>query len=458
MNLRLKLTLFSALVSALILTLGGLVLFAALRESLRWSFDDALRETAQLAISQLGGHEGDPRLETEGLRFEARLPGATALTIYDRQRRPIDHYGNFRVSAPLAPGFASLGEMRVYTEALPGGGFIQAARSQVELGRTLVRAGRLVLLVLPVLLLVSLGAGYGLADRALRPVDQVTRLAEKIATSGRSRERVPSAPGSDEMARLTRTVNAMLERLERTIERERAFALAAAHELRTPLAAMLGRTSLTLERNREASAYREALQEADEIARQMSATVDTLLALARSNQSTKRQALDLADLAFEGLLALQLRAQARGVTLEPALESAELRGDPSNLRLAITNLLENAVKYGRESGHVWVRTGSDGQRAWLEVSDDGPGVPEADLDRLQQPFQRGEAFQHLSGAGLGLALVGAVMEGHGGRLVLGRASEGGLSARLEFECTPDDRMLCRQKRTDNVPQDNFGIS
>jgi signal transduction histidine kinase len=432
LSLRFKLTLFYALISALILALGTAVLFVALRQSLYQSFDDALRDAAQLAVSQLGGHEGDPRLETEGQRFEASRPGATALTVFSQQGQQVDSFGDFKVRVPLEPGFQSLNTIRVFTKALPGGGFIQATRSQLELAKTISRAGQVVLVVLPVLLLIGFGLGYVLADRALKPVDQVTQLASQIASSGRYQERVPTAPGNDEMARLTRTVNAMLERLERTIERERAFTLGAAHELRTPLAALIGRTSLTLERTRNDDTYRAALLEADEIARQMTATVDSLLTLARSDQGTNHQALDLSELAFDAIQLLEAQAQAHNISIESTLEAGALHGDPSGLRLAISNLLENAIKYGREGGHVWIRTGTENQRVYLEISDDGAGIPEPELERLRQPFQRGLAVQHLPGSGLGLTLVNAVMESHNGRLELSQANNGGLKARLEI--------------------------
>jgi signal transduction histidine kinase len=436
LSLRLKLTLFYGLISGLILALGGLVLFVALRESLHQSFDDSLREAAQLAVSQLGGDEGVPRLETEGQRFQASLPGATTLTVYDRQGRPIDRFGTSKVSAPLEPGFATVGEVRIFSKALPEGGFLQATRSQIELGNTLARMGRLVLLALPVLLLIGLGMGYALADRALRPVDQVTRLAGQIAASGRYVERVPTAPGADEMARLTTTVNAMLERLEQTIEHERTFALAAAHELRTPLAVLKGNTSLMLERDRTLEEYRRVVQEVDSTTQELTNTVDSLLALARSRQPRKNLALDLADLALEVSDGLEARARSCGMTFQKTLEPAQMRGDPAGLRLAIGNLLENAIKYGREGGCVWVRsgssdTGSNDTVTWLEVADDGPGVPDEELERLRQPFQRGAGLQSVPGAGLGLALVTAVIEGHGGTLTLTRAIEGGLRARLE---------------------------
>jgi signal transduction histidine kinase len=170
----------------------------------------------------------------------------------------------------------------------------------------------------------------------------------------------------------------------------------------------------------------------DEIARQMTATVDSLLTLARADQAANHQALDLSELAFDAIQRLEPKAQAYNISIESTLETAALVGDPSGLRLAIGNLLENAIKYGRVGGHVWIRTGTEHQHVYLEISDDGIGIPEPELERLRQPFQRGLGVQHLPGSGLGLTLVNAVMESHNGRLELSRAQEGGLRGILEI--------------------------
>ena len=119
---------------------------------------------------------------------------------------------------------------------------------------------------------------------------------------------------------------------------------------------------------------------------------------------------------------VQLQVQSQ-VQSQPATT-----GDITAIRLAITNLISNAIKYGQAGGQVFVRCSSQNAWVWLEVSDNGVGSPEDQLERLQQPFQRGLGLQAVAGTGLGLALVAAVSEQHGGRLELTRAVEGGLRA------------------------------
>lgn len=427
MSLRWRLTLYYAVLSALTLLLGGGALFLALRSSLRQALDNSLQDAAGIAASQIGGDAFAPANSSEEFLL-TRLPDSTVLLVFDTRGKVADRLGKPPVSAPLQAGFTTVGETRVYTEALPDGGFVQAMRSEVETSRVIGRTQKLVLLGLPGLLLLGLGLGYLLADRALLPVDRVARLAGNIAASGRYQERVPESPGRDEMARLTATVNAMLGRLEATIEREKAFALAAAHELRTPLTLLQGRATLSLERERTPEQYRAALRLVAQTGQEMTGLVESLLALARTNQRPPPDPVDLAEVAAEIVQAAGGEAQQKGVEVVQGGHSAPTRGDATALRLAAFNLLHNALKYGGEK--IWVSTGVRGGEAFLEVSDSGPGIPEEELERLRQPFQRGAGLQGTGGAGLGLAIASAVAEGHGGRLELSRATGGGLRASL----------------------------
>ena len=426
-NLRWRLTLFYAVLSSAILLVTGSVFFFSLRTSLRDMLDNSLRDAASLAASQLTGDEGQPKFsETDAESLQREVQGETTLVVFSAKQKQTDRLGRARVTAPLEVGFTSTKGFRAYTVQTDHGDWVQALRSEVETLETLSRAQRLLLFTIPLMLLAGLGAGYLIADRALKPVDQVSKLAASIASSGRYKDRVPESAGDDEMTRLTRTVNAMLGKLEATIERERAFALAAAHELRTPLALLRGQASLILRRDRAPEEYRQGFREVDQTSLEMTGLVESLLALASTNQAPQASAVNLEDLAIEAVEGLLNTARARSVKLVLETHSVPIQGDPAALRLLITNLVGNAIKYGREGGHVWIRTASQAKHVTLEVSDDGPGVAAADLERLTQPFQRGLGLQGVTGTGLGLALAVAVAEQHSGTLELSRASEGGL--------------------------------
>jgi signal transduction histidine kinase len=459
LNLRWRLTLFYSLGAVLILLAGSLALVFGLRLGIYQLLDQSLEQATQSldrrfdgvgfgppSAGRRGPSSSDQRPDSRlnrGLNTgpntgsnigpsRPRLPGDTSLSVFTSSKTVDTDFDASPVNAALEPGSRTFEGYRVFTKVMPDGHIVQAARSEADALSALQRTQELLWIGLPLLFLISLGAGYALADRALQPVDHVTRLAARIAEHGQPGERVPESLGDDEMARLTRTVNAMLEKLEALIAQERAFALAAAHELRTPLAVLQGRVELSLERERTPEHYRESLATVATTTKKLNRLVEGLLTLARSQEPTSAVQVDLANVALEVAESHRAEVKANGQWLELDLDSAPVVGDPDALRLAVSNLMRNAIKYGLQGGSIWLRTTSQSGQLMLEVLDDGPGVPDDDLERLRRPFQRGKGLQAISGSGLGLALVNAVAEQNGGRLELSRAIEGGLRAAMIF--------------------------
>ncbi len=428
MNLRWRLTLYYTALSALILVLAGVSFFVVLKQSLQTTLDKSLRDAAELAASQLRDEVKGTFTESETDLILERLVGDSVLLVKDPKGTIVDGVGTPPIEAPLVEGFTVVADQRVYAQKLDSAHWIQVMRSQVETLHAMGQAQRLLLSGLPFLLLAGLGLGYFLADKALRPVDDVTSLAERIANSGQFQSRLPEAKGDDEMARLSRTFNRMLAKLETSLEREKAFALAAAHELRTPLSLIQGRSSLSLDKPRSAEYYQNALGQIYANSQQMSDMVESLLALAHTHQAPHLEELKLADLLSEVAETYQAEAAQRSMRLELELQVAVVKGDKTALTLVLQNLVQNAIKYGREGGTIWLKSALGSDEAFLEVSDDGEGIADAELERLKQPFQRGIGLQGVSGSGLGLALAVLVAEQHGGRLELCRAPQGGLSA------------------------------
>jgi signal transduction histidine kinase len=438
MSLRWRLTLYYSALSTLIVVLGGVAFFVVLRQSLQTTLDTSLREAAELAASQRSDEESEELTEAQRGELLEHLSGNATLVFVNAQGQET-RVGQIGLTAPLVEGFSDVANHRVYSLRLVNGNWIQTLRSQVETLQVIGRAQRLLLAGLPFLLLIGLGVGYFLADGALKPVDRVTGLAERIATSGHFRERVPETSGHDEMAHLTRTFNSMLSRLETTLEREKTFALAAAHELRTPLAFLQGRASLSLEKERSLEQYQRDLAQIHSASQEMTHMVDSLLALARTNQAPPSDVIKLHDLAQGVAQTYQAEAEKHSLCIELNASEAVTRGDVTALRLALSNLVQNAIKYGREGGHLWLRSGQQNHEVFLEVCDDGPGIPDAELERLRQPFQRGLGLQKTSGSGLGLALVAAIAEQHEGRLELTRAVQGGVRAVLWLPAIVHDK-------------------
>lgn len=431
MTLRLRLALLASARSSVAVIVLFVALYVGVRGTLEGVLEDSLRGGVNTRLDD--GRRGPNPLERgrgDGGGSRPTPPGLATVVTFTASGALVS--GTPPVQVALKEGFASSEGYRVLTIRRANGGWVQAFRPGNELLSSLERVTRLFFWIAPLVALLGLVGGYLLADRALRPVAAVTRLARRIAQSGDSVERVPLAPGSDEMARLTSTINAMLDRLAGVIERERTFSLAAAHELRTPLSIIRARTSLALERDRKPAQYRAALLEVEGIS--LDLTVLTERLLARTSGPARVESVNLADVALEVVELHASTAEAKGVRVSLELESVPSSGDRATLLLVASNLVQNALRYGqvlgREGGRVRVATHLLEGHAVLWVEDDGPGILEADLERLLQPFQRGSKLQGSEGAGLGLALVAAVTEQHGGTLSLERSQWGGLRVRV----------------------------
>jgi heavy metal sensor kinase len=226
-------------------------------------------------------------------------------------------------------------------------------------------------------------------------------------------------PTPDEVGRLTRTFNELLDRLEASFQRQRRFTSDASHELRTPLAVIGGEIEVTLERPRSQSEYIETLRSVQGEAQRMNRLVRELLQLARADAGELRlelEDLDLAELLRDLVEQMQRHAQEAGVRLEANLPaSLPIYGDRDRLFELFINLFENAFVYAPGSA-VMVRARSDNEDIFVSVKDTGPGIPAEHLPHLFERFYRVDQARRRSsnGSGLGLAIAQEISRAHGG--------------------------------------------
>ncbi|MFF5259306.1 sensor histidine kinase [Actinomadura viridis] len=274
------------------------------------------------------------------------------------------------------------------------------------------------------------------AGRVLRPVGVFeAELAEFDGTEPTHRMRVdPDA--SDELARLARTINGQLDRLERTVARQRQFASDASHELRTPVTGLRTRIEVALADPDDTDLV-ETLREALGDAERLHTIIDDLLALARldSGAAPARAPLDLT-----GLVRAELEGRRSSVDLRADLEEGvQVEVNRAQMCRVLVNLLSNAERYATDAVEVSLRT-EEGQ-AVLEVRDDGPGIDSADRERVFERFSRLDSARSRDhgGAGLGLPVAREVAVAHGGSLRVGPSDRGArLVLRLPLHAPPDD--------------------
>jgi heavy metal sensor kinase len=281
------------------------------------------------------------------------------------------------------------------------------------------------LLAGPVALLVATGAGYLLAGLSLRPVDSMRRRAASISAQ-RPGERLPVPHTRDELERLGETLNEMLDRLEDALARERSFVADAGHELRTPLALLRTELELALRHSASPEELREAVRRSSQEVDRMAQLAEDLLLLARSHGGDlplRVEPLDAADLLKSVASRFEWRAQAGNrplVTAQP--DGLLLQGDRLRLEQALGNLVDNALRYGEGEVHITARPAD--AMVELHVTDEGAGIPPEFLGRAFERFSRHDQARPRGGAGLGLAIVRAIAEAHGGSAQAGGSGPG----------------------------------
>ncbi len=285
----------------------------------------------------------------------------------------------------------------------------------------------------PLALLVASVGGWFLARRALAPVDAMVDAARRIEAEDLSR-RIDTADTQDELGRLGAVLNDMLARLERSFATVSQFSADAAHELRTPLTILKGEIEVALRSSPAAPEYQRVLASCLEEVDRLSALVEDLLFLARSEGGSVRvtQApVNLAEVVAEVAPALQALADSATVTLAITPSGAAwVRGNTSMLFRVIFNLGENAIKYTPAGGRVAVALHQSGNEVELQVCDTGPGIPAEDLPYIFDRFYRADRARGRGGVGLGLALVRSIVVLHGGTIAAESTPEAGTCMRV----------------------------
>ncbi|TDD15149.1 sensor histidine kinase [Nonomuraea diastatica] len=278
--------------------------------------------------------------------------------------------------------------------------------------------------------ILALIIGYFVADRALRPVAQMTGTARKLSESTLAHQRIALEGPNDELKELADTFDAMLTRLNIAFDTQRRFVANASHELRTPLT--INRTVLEIAlSDPEASEDLKALgRTLLEVNARNEKLIEGLLLLARSERELAvRKPLDVQEVAQTAVEQVTPFAQEHGATVTTELVSAPTIGDPVLLERSVSNLLENAVKYNiPENGKVWIRTGMADGALVVQVANTGQHVPAYEVNSLFEPFRRlhADRVDSAKGSGLGLSIVRAVVQAHGGNVTAVPRDGGGL--------------------------------
>ncbi len=297
---------------------------------------------------------------------------------------------------------------------------VQVGSSLEEFEDTMKRLLIIMIISIITSISVTIVVGYFMAKKTMKPVDQIRRAAVNISSNNLD-ERIDIKGRKDELGRLAETFNAMISRLKDSFQRINQFSIDVSHELKTPLTILKGETELALRKERTNEEYKRSMQSNLEEIDRMSRIIDDLLLLSKTETKDigmNLEKVDLRDLLADVCMNMKLFGENKGVEIVvKELEDIRLVGDELKLRRMITNVVENAIKYGHRGGHVIVSSYKQNGFACVNVEDDGPGISPGDIKYIFDRFYRADrSRKRASGSGLGLSISKWIAEAHKGSI------------------------------------------
>jgi two-component system OmpR family sensor kinase len=439
--IRVRLTAWYVLLLAVTLAAVGAFVVVRLKADLQRDIDRS-EESSVAEIAQGYRAEGNKEFyDVSGTVLRILPVGTSGAQLLDPSGRVLLTYGNGVAQRPMIGPAAqraalagqrfhqshSLGPrreaFRIYVVPVVRHGqtrLLVVAKSLADVNRSADRVIVLLLLGGGAALVLTAAGGWWLAGKALRPVARMTSQAQGIGID-RLDDRVPVPRASDELAQLARTLNGMLDRLQRGVEEKHRLVADASHELRTPLAVMRSELDVALMEPGLPGEARSVLVSSREEVEGMTRTVENLLTLARVDEGRLEllhRPVELSDLAARVARSLAPVAESSGVSIDVAGSARPVPGDRDRLQQVLANLVQNAVTHTDRGGSVKVRVWDNSRDAGATVSDDGPGIPAGAQAHVFERFYRvdGARSRDNGGSGLGLAICREIVMAHGGHI------------------------------------------
>ncbi len=449
-SIRVRLIGWYALVLTVMMVVYAAATFVAVRHEFLEQLDERLHDEFEAAEGRLT-RTADGRMTWSA---EERHHGEGEATIYEVWSASGEQIHRSGAAAPLPPAaLAATSSSYRYETVVANGERWRSLAAPVAIGghNVVLRVSRseervrqelsevLIVLVLGLPLVVALAGvgGYLLAGRALAPIDHLATEATRI-TAERLHERLKVPNQHDEIGRLTAVINGTIGRLESSFDQLRRFTADSSHELRTPLAVVRNIGEAAVAERRSADEYQEAIGSMLEEVDRMSTLVDTLLRLSHGDAGTirlRREPADLGELARDVVASLSVLAEERQQTIVCEITSGVVISvDRLVIREAVTNVLDNAIKYSPHGATITIGVERHGDLASVTTSDEGPGIPDEHRERIFHRFFRLDEARSrdAGGTGLGLAIAKWAVETHRGRISVHARPGGGSEFRIEL--------------------------
>jgi signal transduction histidine kinase len=393
---------------------------------------------------------------TPGLAGQYRVPPTPGKSRTLHLLAPTHTAGQASASGPTsvlaAPGFPLLTLQEAQAQARQLS-VLAVQQHRDEQHRLLVDLG----IALAIMAIISMGLGWLVAGRALRPLQTITKAARAISATSLHKRLSLSGP-NDELRELGDTFDSLLERLERSFAAQRQFVANASHELRTPLTLQRAIVEVALaDRNASVEELQATCERVLAIGEQQERMIEALLTLARSERGLERHVVfDLQAPVAEVIASRRSEIGRLGLTVEHRLAHALTSGDQRLVERLAANLVDNAIHHNEPGGFIRVATALRSGEAVLTVSNSGPNVPPDQIERLFEPFRRlgAERSAGVDGHGLGLSIVAAIASAHGAKTSVRARAEGGLVVEVRFPTARSAGGAAASKQGDGAAQDS----
>ncbi len=425
-TIKFKITLWYALFLLVLLSIFSTFLYFTISELLYNSNEDLLKADTNQVMSIL-------QVEGNVIRLEQPYKIITTNTYFV----VFDSSGNANIDSQILPELVNLPieseKVRyitindtywaVYDESMKIDGeilgWVRVSRSMESLINTLNNLKLIIFISIPLYIIFASLGGLFLADRALRPIDDITKTAGQIS-KGDLKQRLKKPRAKDEVGRLVVTFNEMLDKLESFIKKERRFTSDVSHELRTPLAVISAEAEQLLAAFPRKSAYTDSLEKIIRESKKMSYIVSQLLMLYRSEEGKYELSLEVLDLNVIGEETInEYRdiAIERGINIDfKSEEKIMIKADQTLITRLIVNLIDNAIRYSKKNGKITFSLLKENDDAVIEVTDDGIGISEEDLPCIFDRFYQADKSRGTGGSGLGLSIVKWIVDAHKGSI------------------------------------------
>lgn len=426
LTIKSKITLWYASFLLILLVIFSIILYFSISGLLHNSNEDLLRADADQVTSLL-------RFEGNVIRFDEPYKIITTNTYFV----VFDMKGNAGLESEILPELVNLpiedGEIRyltienirwaAYDKPLEFNGntlgWIRVSRSMENLMATLNNLRTIIFISIPLYILFASLGGLFLANRALRPIDDITKTAGKIS-KGDLNQRLKKPRTEDEVGRLTVTFNEMLDKLEAFIKKERQFTSDASHELRTPLSIISAQAEQSLSGSKETKEYKNALKKILRESKKMSYVISQLLMLYRSEEGKYKLDSEVLEL---NVIMEEIIKEYSNIALEKEISvnfkargKIKLMGDQTLITRLIINLVDNAINYSKKNGEVAVSLMKENDFAVIKIEDKGTGIAKEDLPFIFDRFYQADKARGGQGSGLGLSIVKWIVEIHKGEI------------------------------------------